>query len=68
MTAMSDTGIDTEGFKPHSTRSASVSQAEAKHVPIDNILIKAGWQSSTTLEKYYTNFVEDVFHEAVLHK
>ena len=46
-------GIDTKVFTAHSTRSASVSKANEKDVPVHEIMAKAGWKSSETFRKYY---------------
>jgi len=67
MTTMAKAGINTDMFKPHSTRSAAVSRADARHVPLNNILEKAGWSSSRTFAKYYKKeIVKDTFQDAVL--
>ena len=42
-------GIDTKVFTAHSTRSASVSKANEKDVPVH----EAGWKSAETFRKYY---------------
>ena len=46
-------GIDTKVFTAHSTRSASVSKANEKDVPLHEIITKAGWKSAETFRKYY---------------
>ena len=46
-------GIDTKVFTAHSTRSASVSKANEKDVPVQEIMAKAGWRSAETFRKYY---------------
>ena len=46
-------GIDTKVFTAHSTRSASVSKANEKDVPVHEIMTKAGWKSAETFRKYY---------------
>jgi integrase len=64
---MDKAGINTKLFKPHSTRSAVVSKADAKHVPVKDILEKAGWASSRTFAKYYKKkIIIDTFQKAVL--
>ena len=40
-------------FTAHSTRSASVSKANEKDVPVHEIMAKAGWKSAETFRKYY---------------
>ncbi|XP_021365911.1 uncharacterized protein LOC110458506 [Mizuhopecten yessoensis] len=46
-------GIDTSVYKPHSTRSASMTAAKAAHVPISTILQTAGWSKECTFRKFY---------------
>ena len=41
-------GLDTDLFKPHSTRAASTSKAKAKNVPITEIMQAAMWKSTST--------------------
>ena len=52
-TVMTDAGVHTARFHPHSTRAASTSKAVARAVPIDIIMSTAGWQSATTFQKFY---------------
>jgi site-specific recombinase XerD len=42
-----------EYFKPHSTRHASTSYALYKGVPLTEIIKAAGWNNSSTFEKFY---------------
>lgn len=51
-TIMSMCGVDTDKFKPHSTRSASVSKA-IKFAPMDVVLKAAGWSKESTFAKFY---------------
>ena len=46
-------GIDTDIFKPHSTRSASTSKANKFGVSIQQIMKIANWSSKGTFEKFY---------------
>lgn len=46
-------GVDIKVFAAHSTRSASVSKAKEKEVPVHEIMAKAGWKSAKTFRKYY---------------
>ena len=46
-------GVDIKVFSAHSTRSASVSKASAKDVPLHEIMARAGWKSAETFHKYY---------------
>ena len=50
---MSEAGIDTRIFTPHSMRSASVSAASRAKVPLETILATAGWNKDSTFRKYY---------------
>ncbi|XP_046564208.1 uncharacterized protein LOC124273040 [Haliotis rubra] len=50
---LSRAGINTNRFKAHSTRSASVSAAMRSSVPVSDILQRAGWSSAKTFAKYY---------------
>ncbi|XP_069109039.1 uncharacterized protein, partial [Argopecten irradians] len=52
-TVMSSSGIDTEIFKSHSTRSASTSASVAQGVPVSQIMEKVGWRSAKTFQKFY---------------
>ena len=54
---MYEAGIDTDMFKPHSTRSASTSAAKRDNIPVDQILVSAGWSSCTTFEKFYNKVI-----------
>jgi hypothetical protein len=40
-------------FKPHSTRSASTSNAFYKGIPLSDIIKTAGWSTAKTFAKYY---------------
>ena len=46
-------GIDTQIFTAHSTRSASYLQAQARGIPIAEILKVANWTSRSTFERFY---------------
>ena len=50
---LSNSGIDTNVFSEHSTRSVSVSAANSKGVPLDKILSAGGWSRASTFSKYY---------------
>lgn len=52
-------GIDIKIFTPHSTRSASMTCALGKHVPLASILKTAGWSKGSTFRKYYLKPVVD---------
>ena len=51
--AMELSGVDTSIFKPHSTRSASVSKAANAGVPLADILKSAGWRTDQCFAKHY---------------
>ena len=48
-----EAGIDVNMFKPHSTRAASCSKANAKSVPVESIMKAAGWSSENTFRRFY---------------
>lgn len=48
-----DARIDTDKFKSHSTRAASTSAARAMDIPIDHILVAAGWSSELMFQRFY---------------
>ena len=50
---MTDAGLDTTRFHPHSTRAASTSKAHKKATPIDVIMSTAGWAKASTFQKFY---------------
>ena len=68
---MVKSGINTDIFKPHSTRSASTSKASFARIPLDIIMEKAGWTKESTFAKYYNkpviNNTQDTYSNAVLH-
>ena len=52
-TVMHRAGVDVRQFKPHSTRTAAVSKANAANVPISEILLQAGWRNEQTFQRFY---------------
>lgn len=52
-------GIDTNCFKPHSTRSAAASAAKTAKIPINVILQTAGWSSESTFQKFYDRQIQN---------
>ena len=54
---MFEAGIDTNIFKPHSTRAASASAAVRDDVPIDEILQSAGWSNCRTFKTFYDKII-----------
>ncbi|KAL9988598.1 hypothetical protein ACROYT_G003060 [Oculina patagonica] len=65
---METAGVDTNVFKPHSTRAAVSSKAKAACVPVHDILRTAGWPSSICFDLFYNKSVESSnFASAILH-
>lgn len=60
---MTNAGVDTSIFKPHSTRSATASKAKV------DILGRADWFSSRTFDKFCNKpvYSKDSFATAILH-
>lgn len=54
---MTEAGIDTDLFKPHSTRAASTSAARRDDIPIDEILKTAGWSNNKTFKTFYDKVI-----------
>ena len=52
-TMMKCAGIDIEMYGPYSTRSASVSKAARINMPINQIMLTAGWTIESTFQKFY---------------
>ena len=68
-TVMTLAGVDTNVFKAHSVRSASVAKAKSCNIPIDDILSQAGWSKLETFRTYYDKPVAktyDGFSDSVL--
>lgn len=66
---MLESGVDTNLFKPHSTRHASTSLACRKGVTFDTIRLAAGWtENSKTFAKFYNRPMKEqgTFAQAVL--
>ena len=61
-------GVNVEIFKSHSTRAASSSAADKRHVPVPDILSAAGWSNEKTFQSYYNKPLakESSFANAVL--
>ena len=60
-------GIDTEYYKAHSTRGASVSKA-SNFIPLNLVLEAAGWSNAQTFARHYKRPVEEgsKFAKAIL--
>ena len=50
---MKAAGINTDIFKPHSTRAASTSKAQSCDVPISSILKAASWKRDSVFHRFY---------------
>lgn len=48
-----EAGVNTEAYKPHSTRSASTAAAKRNCVPVEQIIHIAGWANSRMFARYY---------------
>ena len=46
-------GVDTKQFSAHGTRAASTSAALSSGVPVDVVLLAAGWSSESTFTRFY---------------
>ena len=55
---LSAAGIDTDYFKAHSARGASVSKAY-RSVPLNIVLDAAGWSNARTFAKHYQRSIEE---------
>ena len=65
-TTLKHSGIDTEQFTCHSTRSASTSCAEAAGLSLEQIMQAAGWSTSSTFAKFYDKNIETVNFGSVI--
>ena len=65
---ITNSGIDTLRFKPHSTRAASTSAASNASVSLDDILHTAEWSSESTFAKFHNKPIvkEKTFADQVL--
>ena len=65
---LTDSGIDTSRFKPHSTGAANTSAAGNDVCSLDDILHTAGWSSESTFAKFYNKPIvkENTFADKVL--
>ena len=55
---MREAGVNTDVFKPHSTRSASTSAAARRHVPLECIMRAANWRRNSTFHMFYNKPVD----------
>ena len=52
-TVLNEAGVDTDVYKPGSTRMAAASKAKRGGVPLDEILKQGGWTRRTTFADFY---------------
>ena len=67
-TILMESGIDTNTFKAHSTRSASASKAGLQGASIEDILKRGSWSNKSTWQRCFNkNIVEEeqTFQEMV---
>lgn len=57
---LKQSGIDTEQFTSHSTRSASTSCAKAVGLNLEKIMLSAGWSTTSTFGKFCDKHVETI--------
>ena len=57
-TVLHKSGIDVNVFKAHSVRSAAATKANARNVPLKDIMSLAGWTSESTFKKFYLKPVQ----------
>lgn len=64
---MKAAGLNTNAFKPYSTRGVATSAANASLVPLQVIMNSAEWRSDSTFAKFYDQPVqtEHTFAEAI---
>ena len=54
---LKQTGINTDLFKAHSTRSASSSKASVGGVPLVEILKRGSWSHDSTWQRFYNKHI-----------
>lgn len=55
---LKEAGVDTEVFKPHSTREASTSKANKFGLSLQQIMNKANWKSANTFQRFYNKPIQ----------
>jgi hypothetical protein len=65
---LTETGVNTSVFKPHSTRGASTSKANKLGLSIQQIMQKANWKSSSTFLKFYNKPIQDTCRDEFVDK
>ena len=63
---LTKSGVDTEVFSAHSTRSASTSAAARCGLPVDTIMKAAGWSATSTFTKFYKKAPKQNFGQTLL--
>lgn len=66
---LKEAGIDTEVFKPQSTRGAFTSKANKFGLSLQQIMNKANWKSANTFQRFYNKPIQvdnDQFAQKVL--
>ncbi|KAJ8038859.1 hypothetical protein HOLleu_16414 [Holothuria leucospilota] len=67
---LKESGLNTDLFKPHSTRSAATSGAFVRGVPVEDILQTAGWSNELSFVRFYqkpiTDLKDNKFVESIL--
>ena len=58
MSVMESAGVDTQVFKPYSTRAAATSKVKASCLSVHDILQTAGWSSSRCFDLFYNKPAE----------
>ena len=65
------TGINTEGFKAHLTRSLSSSKAEITGVYLTDIIKQGNWSQTSTFQRFYRKSIKEYnsnFQSGILNK
>ena len=57
---LSNSGVNTNMYKPHSCRSASTSKASSLGMPLHTILQSADWSNEKTFYNYYKKVIEEI--------
>ena len=60
---LSEAGVDTQTFAPHSCRSAATSKAKLHGIPIDEIMKRACWTRISTFSKFYDKDIVGTIEE-----
>ena len=55
---LNSAGVDTDKFKPHSTRATSTSHLVANNIDISSILKSVGWSNEHTFQTFYHKQLE----------